>query len=294
MTRLLEGKTPAKQIREWIASEISQLSFVPKLAAVQVGSDPASLNYVGSQIKAAQSVGACAEHIQFPADISKEQFTAEFGKITENTDIDAIILMTPFPKGWNADEIRALIPPEKDIEGILPENLGRMYLGETDIPLPCTANSAVLLLEYYGMKSFEGKRCTIVGRSPNVGRAAALLMLHRQATVTVCHTRTSQEAFDKALADADVVISAAGQAGIIDQRKLKKSAWVADVGTNFVDGKLTGDVAPCEDNCVEALSPVPGGVGPLTVALLLSNLLLLATKRRLGKAVKLNMQNFCG
>ncbi|MDO4952886.1 MAG: bifunctional 5,10-methylenetetrahydrofolate dehydrogenase/5,10-methenyltetrahydrofolate cyclohydrolase [Synergistaceae bacterium] len=289
MTRILEGKTPAKQIREWIASEISQLSFVPKLAAVQVGSDPASLNYVGSQIKAAQSVGAYAEHIQFDAGIEKERFIKEFKKIAADPDIDAIILMTPLPKGWNADEIRAVIPPEKDIEGVLPENLGRLYLGETDIPLPCTAHAAILLLEYYGM-DFAGKRCAVIGRSPNVGRAAALLAQHRNATVAVCHTRTPQDDFDKTLADADVIISAAGQAGIIDLRKLKKSAWLADVGTNFVDGKLTGDVAPCEDDCVEALSPVPGGVGPLTVALLLSNLILLASKRRTGKAIKLDLQ----
>ncbi len=291
MTLLLEGRTPAQQIRAWVAQEISKLPFTPRLAAVQAGDDAASLNYVGSQLKAACEVGALAEHIQFPADISKETFMAEFAKIAENPDIDAIILMTPLPKGLNVSETRALMPAEKDIEGVLPENLGRLYLGETDIPLPCTAHSAILLLEYYGM-DFSGKRCTIIGRSPNVGRAAALLAQHRNATVTVCHTGTSQEAFDSAVSNADIVISAAGKAGILDPKKLKQAAWVADVGTNFVNGKLTGDMLPCEEGDIAAFSPVPKGVGPLTVALLLSNLLLLAAKRRLGRVVRLNVQDF--
>lgn len=292
MTNILEGKTLAKNIREWIAGEISKLDFKPQLAAVQIGDDPASLRYIKSQLKAAEDVGAAAVHIQFPGDISKEKFTEEFEQIAHNSDIDAIILMTPLPNGWKTDEFIKILPAEKDIEGLHPENLGRLYLGQKDIPLPCTAHSALLLLEYYGF-DFSGKNCVVIGRSPNVGRAAALLAMHKNATVTICHTKTSPEAFDRALANADVVISAAGKAGLLNPKKANKSAWIADVGTNFADGKLVGDAAPYEDGDVYAISPVPGGVGPLTVALLLSNLLLLSTKRRTGKAIKLDVQNFC-
>ena len=292
MTHILEGKTLAKNIREWLASEIEKLDFTPQLAAVQIGSDAASLRYIKSQLKAAEDIGAKALHIQFPQDITKEKFTREFKQIVHNPDIDAVILMTPLPKGWSADEFINILPAEKDIEGLHPENLGRLYLGQKDIPLPCTAHAALLLLEYYGF-DFSGKNCVVIGRSSNVGRAAALLAMHKNATVTICHTKTTQAALDNALAKADVVISAAGKAGLIDPKKINKTAWIADVGTNFVDGKLVGDVAQFEAGDVQAISPVPGGIGPLTVALLLANLLLLATKRRRDIAIKLNVQDFC-
>ncbi|NCC85919.1 MAG: bifunctional 5,10-methylenetetrahydrofolate dehydrogenase/5,10-methenyltetrahydrofolate cyclohydrolase [Clostridia bacterium] len=208
--------------------------------------------------------------------------------VGRDADVDGIILQTPFPKGWPVDEIVNALPSGKDVEGVHPENLGRLYLGETAIPLPCTAWAAVSLLEWYGRGSFEQSRCAVIGRSPNVGRAAALMLMHRHGTVTVCHTRTSPEQLKDVLSGSDVVIAAVGSAGLIDPRVLPAHAWVVDVGTNVTeDGKLVGDVASGAEGHVEALSPVPGGVGPITVSLLLANLLLCATRRRLGRSLTL-------
>lgn len=279
MTIILEGKTVAKEIKEKVAAEIASLGFKPCLVAVQVGTDAASLRYAKNQLKSAEEVGATAFHKQFPADISEEDFASEFNQLVNDPQINAVILMTPLPKGWDTLRFIEMIPPEKDIEGVTPANLGKMYLGEKDIPLPCTANAAVTLLEHYGRKTFEGLSCTVIGRSSNVGRAAALLMQQRQATVTVCHTKTPAAVFDNALSNADIVISAAGKAGIVNPLKLKHTAWLIDVGTNFVDGKLVGDALPAQDGDIEAYSPVPGGVGAVTVSLLMQNLLKLAKKR---------------
>jgi len=279
MTIILEGKSVAKEIKEKVAAEFASLGFKPCLVAVQVGTDAASLRYAKNQLKSAEEVGATAFHRQFPADISEEDFASEFNQLVNDTQIDAVILMTPLPKGWDTLRFIEMIPPEKDIEGVTPANLGKMYLGEKDIPLPCTANAAVTLLEHYGRKNFKGLSCTVIGRSSNVGRAAALLMQQRQATVTVCHSKTSAVMFDSAISSADIIISAAGKAGIINPLKLKKTAWLIDVGTNFVDGKLVGDALPAQDGDIDAYSPVPGGVGAVTVSLLMQNLLKLARKR---------------
>lgn len=280
MTKRLEGATLAQNILDDIAAEISKGGITPQLVAVQVGEDAAALRYIQRQLKTAEQIGAKASHIQFPSGITEEEFEAEFKKINSDPNTDAVILMTPLPKNWNVARFTELLSPEKDIEGLHPINLGKMYHGQRDIPLPCTANAAVQLLEYYGRKNFDGLRCAVVGRSANVGLAAALLMQQRNATVTLCHSRTDAKTLAQALENADIVISAAGKAGIINPKKLKKSAWLIDIGTNFVDGKLVGDALPTQEGDIEAYSPVPGGVGALTVAMLMRNLLLLAKQRR--------------
>lgn len=294
MTKILDGRELSGKIREWVARSVAGLKakhgWVPSMVTVQVGENPASERYVRSQLKACHDVGIEARLEKFDADISKENFLRELARIDRAEDVDGIILQTPLPAGWPLDEILSLIPSSKDVEGVHPENLGRLYLGEKKIPFPCTAWAAVSLLEWYGRDSFEWQNCAIVGRSANVGRAAALLLMHRHATITVCHTRTSAAQMKETLAASDVVIVAAGVAGMIDLHDLPPRAWVVDVGTNVTkDGRLVGDVAPCEDGVVAALSPVPGGVGPVTVSLLLANLLLCATRRRLGESLVLNV-----
>jgi len=279
MAKILDGKIVAKTILEKVTAEISELNFKPCLVAIQVGSDAASLRYIKNQLKYAEQVGATALHKQFPDDISESDFANEFTHIVNNPDITAVILMTPLPKGWSKARFIEMIPPEKDIEGVTPANLGKMYLKEKDIPLPCTANAAVTLLDYYGRKDFSGVKCTVIGRSENVGLAAALLMQHRNATVTVCHSKTSKDDFESALSHSDIIISAAGKAGIINPKNLKKSAWLIDIATNFVDGKLVGDALPVADGDIEAYSPVPGGVGAVTVSLLMANMLTLAKQQ---------------
>lgn len=295
MAIMLDGREVAKKIRGWVSDSVSGLreryGWVPSMVSVQIGENPAAERYVRSQLKACGDVGVDARLERFPADISKEKFLRELARIDRDANVDGIILQTPLPEGWAVDEIVSAIPSSKDVEGVHPENLGRLYLGEKKIPFPCTAWAAVSLLEWYGRSSFEWKNCSIVGRSANVGRAAALLLMHRQATVTVCHTRTSPEQLRGVLAGSDVVIVAAGVAGIVQPDLLPRRAWVVDVGMNVnEEGKLVGDVAPGAEEVVEAISPVPGGVGPVTVSLLMANLLLCATKRRLGESLALDVR----
>jgi len=284
---MLDGREPSQKIRKWIADYVCDIrekhGWVPHMVTVQVGDNSASERYINSQLKACNDAGIEARLEKFPADITKTEFLKALASIGRDRDVDGIILQTPFPKGWPVDEILNGLPSGKDVEGVHPENLGRLYLGETAIPLPCTAWAAILLLEWYGKSSFEQKRCSVIGRSPNVGRAAALMLMHRHGTVTVCHTKTSPEQMRDILAGSDIVIAAAGVAGIVKASELPPRAWVVDVGTNVTDdGRLAGDVATGAEGFVEALSPVPGGVGPVTVALLLFNLLLCAARRRLG------------
>ncbi len=299
MTIILEGREPSKRIREWVAASVADIKekhgWIPEMVTVQVGHSPASERYIKNQLKACHDVGIAARLEKYDADIPKEKFLKALAAIGRDRDVDGIILQTPFPKGWPVDEILNGLPSGKDVEGVHPENLGRLYLGETAIPLPCTAWAALSLLEWYGRSTFEQNRCAVIGRSPNVGRAAALMLMHKQGTVTICHTRTSPQQLREILAGSDVVIVAAGLAGIVDPQELPSRAWVVDVGTNVTeDGKIVGDVASGADGLVEALSPVPGGVGPVTVSLLLANLLLCATRRRLGVSMMLpNLQTLC-
>jgi len=292
MTLILDGRPASKKIKEWVSASVASIKkehgCIPGMVTVQVGESPAAERYIRNQLKASEDAGISARLEKFGGDIPKEDFLKKLAAIGRDGDVDGIILQTPFPKGWPVDEIVNALPSGKDVEGVHPENLGRLYLGETSIPLPCTAWAAISLLEWYGRSSFEQSRCAVIGRSPNVGRAAALMLMHRHGTVTVCHTRTSPEQLKDVLSGSDVVIAAVGSAGLIDPRVLPAYAWVVDVGTNVTeDGKLVGDVASGAEGHVEALSPVPGGVGPITVSLLLANLLLCATRRRLGRSLTL-------
>ena len=292
MTLVLDGRLASRKIREWVAACVASIKeehgWVPNMVTVQVGENPAAERYIRNQLKASEDAGISARLEKFDGSIAKEDFLKKLAAIGRDGNVDGIILQTPFPKDWPVDEILNALPSGKDVEGVHPENLGRLYLGETSIPLPCTAWAAISLLEWYGRSSFEQSRCAVIGRSPNVGRAVALMLMHRHGTVTVCHTRTSPEQLKDVLSGSDVVIAAAGAPGMVDPKVLPSHSWVVDVGTNVTeDGKLAGDVAPGADGHVEALSPVPGGVGPITVSLLLANLLLCASRRRLGKSILL-------
>lgn len=292
MTLRLEGAEPSAKIREYIADSAARLksehSITPRMVTVLVGENPAAERYARNQLKACAGVGMDARLDKFEEDMPKDKFLEYLAALGRDDEVDGIILQTPFPKGWRVDEILSAMPARKDVEGVHPENLGRLYLGEPGIPLPCTAWSALSLLEWYGRGSFERTRCAVIGRSPNVGRAAALMLMHRQGTVTVCHTRTSEEHLRAILSESEIIIAAAGMPGLVAVDCLPENAWVVDVGTNVsAEGKLVGDVSPDAFGAVAALSPVPGGVGPLTVSLLMANLLLCATRRRLGQGWQL-------
>lgn len=288
MTIRLEGAEPSAKIREYVTESAAKLKkehgIIPRMVTVLVGENQAAERYARNQLKVCAGVGMDARLDKFEENMPKDKFLKYLASLGRDAEVDGIILQTPFPKGWRSDEILSALPARKDVEGVHPENLGRLYLGEPCIPLPCTAWSVLSLLEWYGRSSFEQTRCTVVGRSPNVGRAAALMLMHRQGTVTVCHTRTSDRQLRDIISESDVIVAAAGVPGIVEADCLPEKAWVVDVGTNVSsDGKLTGDISPDADGAVAALSPVPGGVGPLTVSLLMANLLLCATRRRLDQ-----------
>ena len=287
--KLLEGKSVSLAIKKWVASEVQKMQrehgCVPNLVTVQIGENPASERYINNQVKACEEVGIKAKFIKYPKDIKKVDFLKEIDKIVKDKEVDGIIVQTPLPQGWKMGEIVNAIPSDKDVEGVHPENLGRLYLGVEGTPKPCTAWAALSLLEWYGYSSFEGRNCVVIGRSANVGRAVATMLMHKNGTVAVCHTKTSEEQLKKLLSMADVVVVAAGMPGIVKTNELTQETWVIDVGTNFDSkGKLVGDVSLEAEEDVAAISPVPGGVGPITVSLLLVNLILCATKRRVGSS----------
>ena len=245
---LLKGREVSLAIKEWVASTIKALqttyAWTPTLLTVQIGDNPASEWYIRNQIKACEDVGISVKFEKYPEDIKQEDFLKEIEKFNCEETIDGIIIQTPLPDGWEMNKILTSISPEKDVEGVHPENLGQLYLGRVESPKPCTAWAALALLEWYGMSTFENKNCLVIGRSVNVGRAAALMLMHRNATVTICHTKTSEKQFEEAVASADVIIAAAGVAGIISNQSLSERAWIVDVGTNVnAEGKLVGDVS---------------------------------------------------
>ena len=292
MTEILSGKQTSAAIKSWVTDSVTEIKnkygWTPSLATVRIGENEAAECYIRSQLKACEKAGIDGKLITFPEDIEKEEFLKEVKKIADDPEIDGIIIETPLPKGWRAEEVLSVIPPIKDVEGIHPENLGRLYLGEKGIPMPCTAAASVALLEWYGYTNFTHKNCVVLGRSATVGRAVTLMLMHRNGTVTMCHTKTSDEHKRGLLAEADFVVVAAGMPGVVSTADLKPGAIVIDVATNVTEeGKLVGDLVFDPEHEIAAVSPVPGGVGPVTVAVLLSNLLLCATRRRLKETMLL-------
>jgi methylenetetrahydrofolate dehydrogenase (NADP+)/methenyltetrahydrofolate cyclohydrolase len=171
MTLILDGRPASKRIRDWVSASVASIKekygWVPHIVTVQVGENPAAERYIRNQLKASEDAGISARLEKFDGDIPKEDFLKKLAGVGRDADVDGIILQTPFPKGWPVDEIVNALPSGKDVEGVHPENLGRLYLGETSIPLPCTAWAAISLLEWYGRCSFEQSRCAVIGRSPN-------------------------------------------------------------------------------------------------------------------------------
>lgn len=282
---LMEGKTPSHRIREWVRRRVQERRTplgVFRLLSLCVGEDPASEAYRRNQIRACEAAGIETATVRLPEGASEAEARDLLLDLNADETVDGVILQTPLPPAWDLLGLREGLDPDKDVEGIHPENLGRLFLGRRGHPLPCAAWSADLLLAWYGMGDLKGKLCAVVGQSATVGRPLSTLLLHRGGTVAQIHEFTPSRTKAELLREADVVVAAAGVPGLVTPGDLRPGAWVVDVGTNPVPGGLVGDVDPRAAEVAGALSPVPGGVGPLTVALLLSNLLLLATRRRTG------------
>jgi len=282
--QLLDGKAVAAQKRQEIAENIEKFiqsqRRAPGLAVVLVGEDPASSVYVRNKIKACKQVGVLSFEHRLPEQTSPEELETLITRLNQDGQVDGILVQLPLPKRLNEHAVLSWIDPQKDPDGLTTENLGLMLSGRARI-YSCTPNGVMEILKYYDI-SVEGKSAVVVGRSNIVGKPMALLLQNANATVTVCHSRTPDISLHTR--QADLVIVAAGKKALLGKKDFKQGAVVVDVGMHreVVDGKtkLCGDVRFEElDGWVSAATPVPGGVGPMTITMLLHNTLQLAKQR---------------
>ncbi len=285
MAEIIDGKAIAKAIRQGVKSGVHELirqsGVTPSIVAVAVGHDDANAAYTRSQGKTAGRLGIQYRLDELAEDITFEGLREHFEALLADPTLTGIMLQMPLPKHLDPSKCRALIPVDLDVEAITVEAAGQV-LQNTHLVAPCTAMAAILCLESAVPEGISGLNVAIVGRSAIVGRPLAMLLLHKNATPTICHTRTRD--LKKTLAQADVVIAAAGRAGLISGDMIEEGTIAIDVGTNWVEseGRLVGDMT--FDQVAEkaaAITPVPGGVGPVTVAVLMDNALTLA-KRKAG------------
>jgi methylenetetrahydrofolate dehydrogenase (NADP+)/methenyltetrahydrofolate cyclohydrolase len=303
--RKLDGARVAAEIKREVAAEVERLRqehhVVPRLVTILVGEDPASAVYIGSKVRACEELGLTSEHHPLPETTAPGELLALVEECNLRADVDGILVQLPLPGGHDEARVIEAIDPDKDVDGFHPVNAGRLFTQQPAL-LPCTPAGIVELLEREGVE-ISGARACVIGRSNIVGRPVAELLLQRDATVTVCHSRTRGLA--RVTREADILVAAIGRAGFVRAEHVKPGAVVVDVGTNrvtdeahvrelFGDGAerrlrslaergytLVGDVHPAEVAPVAGrLTPVPGGVGPLTVAMLMKNTVEAARRRR--------------
>ena len=276
----LDGKACAasveKELHERIAA-CTSAGIQPHLAVVIVGDDPASHVYVNSKVKACQRLGIKSTHIELPSAASEDEVQAVIHRLNDDAELHGILVQSPLPPHMDEEALTDLIHPRKDVDGFHPENLGRLVQGRLDGMLPCTPSGVMRMLQWAGM-DLTGKRAVVLGRSRIVGNPQALLLGAKgaDATVTVVHSRT--ENAQAICAQADVVVAAIGRPEMVRSDWIKDGAVVVDVGINRVDDatrergwRLAGDVHPEVAEKASWLSPVPGGVGPMTIAMLMEN-----------------------
>jgi len=301
--KILDGASVAQTIRNEVAGEVAEYSsrgFRPGLAVVLVGADPASQIYVSGKVRMCEQLGLYSEKIELPETTTTDELLEMVGDLNSRDEIDGILVQLPLPKQVDAALVLNSVDPAKDVDGFHPVNIGRLTLNEPGLR-PCTPAGIMELLDRYDI-NMNGARAVVMGRSRIVGLPIALLLLHRHATVTICHSRTKD--LPAVAREADILIAAIGRMGIVDRGYIKSGAAVVDVGMNKVTTRedlerffgdnpkrraafeknghtLIGDVNPREAAEVAGyLTPVPGGVGPLTVAMLMKNTLTAMKARR--------------
>ena len=274
----LRGKKVSDGIKEYVSKELETLSFVPKLAIVRVGENPDDMSYERGATKKLKSFGLDMASYVFPQDISDEAFKKAFKDINEDDEVTGIVLLRPLPRTINEKDIENMIDPKKDLDGISPINIAKVFAGDTTGFSPCTAEAVIEVLKAYDIE-LTGKRVTVVGRSMVVGKPVSMLLLKENATVTMTHTRTVD--LKKTCSDAEIVIAAAGRAKMLNSDYCGQDAVMIDVGINVDEnGKLCGDVDYATlDGKASAATPVPGGVGTVTTAVLAKHLIQAAKMR---------------
>lgn len=281
MAEIIDGKLVTQETRKKTAEETARFKestgVTPGLAVILVGDDPASAVYVRNKHKGCLDIGMNSFQIEYPKETTEEELLAKIKELNEDKNVHGILVQLPLPKHINEDNVINAISPLKDVDAFHPENVGKILIGKYDF-LPCTPAGVMELLAFYNI-DIEGKECVVLGRSNIVGKPMSLLLLQKNGTVTVCHSRT------KNLADitrrADILVVAIGKADFVTADMVKEGAVVIDVGINRKpDGKLTGDVdfASVKEKA-SFITPVPGGVGPMTITMLLANTLTAAKKQ---------------
>ena len=278
--QIIDGSALAKEIRTEVKKEVESLKpdgVVPGLAVVLIGDDPASHAYVKMKAKACKEVGFYSIVHEMPDSVSQEKIIETIKMMNTNPNIDGILVQLPLPKHIETEKILEVIDPRKDVDGFHPYNAGRLVSGLNSY-VPCTPLGVMRMFEKYGI-NLQGKDCVVVGASNIVGKPMAALLLNAEATVTTCHIYTKDLKFYTQ--NADIVIVGVGKAGLIGADMVKQGAIVVDIGINkLADGKIVGDVAfdSVSQKC-SFITPVPGGVGPMTIAMLLENTLFAAKNR---------------
>lgn len=304
MAKILDGKKLAEKIKFQVKEEVEKLKKKKvniKLSVILAGDNPASQIYVKNKIKLAEEVGIQSEVLRFEKDVTEEVISYHISNLNENDDVDGILVQLPLPETIEPFRILDQIDPMKDVDGFHPYNIGLLQLGRARLK-PCTPTGIIELLKEYSIE-IKGKEAVVVGRSDIVGKPMAIMLLQENATVTICHSKT--ENLKEVTSRADILVAAIGKPGFIKRDMVKKGAVVIDVGINTIKTKsealkffakdplklqkfmekgsaLIGDVDYCDVfDKVSYITPVPGGVGPLTVAVLMSNCLKAATARRI-------------
>lgn len=274
MAKIIDGKVISAAVKQRIADEVATLKEtkgVPGLAVIIVGEDPASKVYVANKKKACEQIGMLSEEYALPETTTNEELLALINELNNKKEINGILCQLPLPKHLDEELVINSILPEKDVDAFHPQNVGKIMTGDYDF-LPCTPAGIMEMLKYENIE-VEGKTCVVIGRSNIVGKPMSMLLLHKNGTVTICHSKTKN--LKEVCRSADILVAAVGRANFVTADMVKDGAVVIDVGINRLEsGKLCGDVD--FENVKEKASyitPVPGGVGPMTIATLMQNTL---------------------
>ena len=279
MAIILDGKETARKVRESLKTKVEELkqrNIFPRLAVIMVGDDGASKIYVKNKSKACEELGIEYEEFLLKADITQEELIDLINKLNERKDVHGILLQSPIPKHLDINEAFRTIKPEKDVDGFNPVNVGKLVLGQETF-ISCTPFGVIKLLEEYNIP-IEGKNAVVIGRSNIVGKPMLQCLLNKHATVTICHSRTKN--LEEITKKADILVAAIGKAKFVTKSMVKPEAVVIDVGINRNEqGKVCGDVDFDEvSKIARYITPVPGGVGPMTIAMLMTNIVKAASK----------------
>ncbi len=272
----LDGRQVADAIAARVTERVAALEVAPRLVFVRVGEDPASASYVRSKQRLAQRVGLRAETLVMDADTDQAALMTTVRAVVEDDDVDGVLVQLPLPEHLDERPVLEAIDPEKDVDGFHAVNVGRLWSGLPGM-VPCTPLGLLEICDHFEVPLL-GQRVVIVGRSNLVGKPAAALFLRRHATVTLAHSRTRDLA--GLVSEADVVVAAVGRAGIVQGSMVKPGAAVLDVGMSRIDGRIVGDVAPDVWEVAGSMTPMPGGTGPVTVAMVVQNTVTAAERRR--------------